>query len=124
MQEDSESRVEILANHKKEHFLLHDRLTFACKTHDAVLSSQTAVLRYEFYDLIYVKRFVVFDSHEDGSVLFWDVTVPRVGLLCKLNTAEFFESDEHPTQATADSSEGDSWPPFRKVSLFVLSAVV
>ncbi len=66
-----------------------------------------------------MKLCVVFGSHEDGSVLFWDVTIPRVGLLYRLNTAEFFESDEHPPQATADTSE-DSWPPFRKVSLFLV----
>lgn len=58
---------------------------------------------------------VAADSHEDGSVRFWDVSTTSMRLIYKLTTSAIFGFETPQTDLTKSQELEDEWPPFRKV---------
>ena len=67
-----------------------------------------------WYQWIFVFESLI-NSHEDGSVRFWDASTTAVKMLYRLTTANIFGSDIGAHDQTVEEEE---WPPFKKVGSF------
>ena len=88
-------------------------------------SLSTHAMQLLVYELVRSLAFLVLmlyclhgNSHENGSVKFWDVTTGSMRLIHELKTANLFVGQEAEADVLNEEFSDFKWPPYRKVSSY------